>query len=124
MMSVCRIGAKLPLVSLRRLTVRKRHTFSSFLKEEIQRFETNLPLEESRTAPASWYTNKEFHSLEAESVFKNNWLHIGHIGELAEKGAYFTGCLIQRPYVVLKDMKVAEDRVCLVSEALTGKGDG
>jgi len=73
---------------------------------EVARFARNVPCEEAFTAPASWYTMKEFHDLDGSAVFFKNWLVIGDTIRMSQPGNYMTGEFMGKPWLLSCD----EDR--------------
>jgi choline monooxygenase len=73
------------------------------VKTEISRFDPALPIERSYTPPASWYVRPEFLELERTRVFRRSWQAVGRVDQVKRPGDYFTGCLVDDPYVVLRD---------------------
>jgi choline monooxygenase len=73
------------------------------IRAEISRFDPALPIERASTPPASWYTRPEFLELERERVFRRTWQAVGRLDQVPRPGDYFTGCLVDDPYVVLRD---------------------
>ena len=63
----------------------------------------SVPLARSETIPASWYVDPAFHALDREAVFAHSWQGIGHEGQVAEAGMYFTGTVADSPVIVLRD---------------------
>lgn len=101
----------------------------SSLITEVERFNKESALEESLTAPASWYTEPDFLRLEEcaallffaqprgdhsqrgarglgvlrrDAVFGSAWMHVGHTGDVAELGQFFTGKVLNQPYIVVR----------------------
>jgi choline monooxygenase len=54
------------------------------------------------TVPWSWYSDPEVLRREHERVFLRSWQYVGHSGEVAEPGSYFTGSLGLAPIVVTR----------------------
>jgi choline monooxygenase len=75
------------------------------IKEEIEKFNPNIPVAESLTPPSSWYTSREFYKHEIKTVFKKNWVSIGNGTELQKEGDYFTGEILNQPYIITKNSK-------------------
>jgi choline monooxygenase len=76
---------------------------SDSIRTEIARFDPTLPIESAWTPPASWYTRPEFLDLERERLFRRTWQAVGRVDQVPNPGDYFTGCLVDDPYVVLRD---------------------
>jgi choline monooxygenase len=74
-----------------------------WVRTEFSRFDPSLPIERSFTPPASWYVSKEFLELERDQVFRRSWQAVGRVDQVTKPGDYFTGCLVDDPYVVLRD---------------------
>ena len=49
------------------------------------------------------YSSKDIFRMEVESIFKKEWLCVGHISELRNSGDYLTFDLINHPVLVLRD---------------------
>jgi choline monooxygenase len=73
------------------------------MRTELSRFDPSLPIESAWTPPASWYVRPEFLELERERVFRRTWQAVGRLDQVSRPGDYFTGCLVDDPYVVLRD---------------------
>lgn len=69
----------------------------------IKEFDASLPIEKAVPPPATWYLDSAMHALEKETVFKNNWLVVGHIRHLQEPGSFLAGKAVERPFVVTRD---------------------
>jgi choline monooxygenase len=97
------------------------------IRTEISRFDPALPIERALTPPASWYTRPEFLELERERVFRRTWQAVGRLDQVPRPGDYFTGCLVDDPYVVLRDQDGtlrAFHNVCRHHAAEVCSGDG
>jgi phenylpropionate dioxygenase-like ring-hydroxylating dioxygenase large terminal subunit len=100
---------------------------SDSIRSELSRFDPTLPIESAWTPPASWYTRSEFLDLERESVFRRTWQAVGRLDQVPRAGDYFTGCLVDDPYVVLRDRDGtlrAFHNVCRHHAAEICSGDG
>jgi len=73
------------------------------IRAELSRFDPSLPIERAFTPPASWYVRPEFLELERERVFRRSWQAVGRLDQVQHPGDYFTGCVVDDPYVVLRD---------------------
>lgn len=69
---------------------------------EVRRFDPSIPIEEAWTPPASWYTAGELARLDAE-VLLDSWQPVARVEQLADSGAYVSGCFGSEPFVVLRD---------------------
>ena len=48
-------------------------TYSTSVKNEIGRFDSNLPLEGASTPPSSWYLSEDIYRSEQEKIFHNHF---------------------------------------------------
>jgi len=62
-----------------------------------------LPRDQSRSLPAHFYTSSDLLALEEERLFRQEWVCLGHEGELAKPGDYFTTTLAGEPLIVSRD---------------------
>jgi phenylpropionate dioxygenase-like ring-hydroxylating dioxygenase large terminal subunit len=53
-----------------------------------------------QSLPWSWYSDPEVLRREHDRIFLRTWQYVGHIGQAAEPGSYFTGPLGLAPVVV------------------------
>jgi choline monooxygenase len=72
------------------------------LLEVLELYNANAPLEEAYTIPAAWYVDERVDALERERVFGRNWIAVGHAGQVAEAGQFFTLTLAGEPLVVVR----------------------
>src|ERR1700689_3039850 len=86
----------------------------------------NQPLAQATTLPPEAYTSDAFFRLEAERIFRKQWLVIGHVSQLAKAGDYFTLDLLGEMLVVVRaaDRIRALSRVCLHRWAPVVSGSG
>ena len=73
------------------------------LRSELERFDCALPIERAWTPPASWYTAAPFYDLEKRAVFGRTWQPVARASQLAQPGAYASGCMAGEPWVVVRD---------------------
>jgi len=73
------------------------------LRAELARFDPELPIERAWTPPASWYVQPEFLAIERQRVFRRSWQAVGRLDQVKAPGDYFTGAIVDDPYVVLRD---------------------
>lgn len=81
----------------------------------------------ARTAPASWYTMPEFMQLEEQAVFGDSWLHVGHTDQVSRPGQYFSGKMLNQPFVVVRGEGgelFAHYNVCSHHAMPVARGDG
>jgi choline monooxygenase len=72
------------------------------LRHEVARFDAAAPIERAWTPPGSWYTDPRFHALDRRAVFGRNWLAACRADQVANAGAYATGCTAGIPWVVVR----------------------
>ena len=97
------------------------------IRAEISRFDPMVPIERAHTPPASWYVRPEFLEVERERVFRRTWQAVGRVDQLQRPGDYFAGCVVDDPYVVLRDRDGelrAFHNVCRHHAAEVCAGDG
>ena len=97
------------------------------IKAELSRFDPSLRIERAFTPPASWYVRPEFLELERACVFRRSWQAVGRVDQVSRPGDYFTGCLVDDPYVVLRDQDGtlrAFHNVCRHHAAQVCQGEG
>jgi choline monooxygenase len=97
------------------------------IKDEISRFDPSLPIERAFTPPASWYLSPELLQREHQRVFRRTWQAVGRVDQVPAPGDYFTGCLADDPYVVLRDQEGtlrAFHNVCRHHAAEVCSGEG
>ncbi|CAA0821443.1 Choline monooxygenase- chloroplastic [Striga hermonthica] len=93
----------------------------------IQGFDPEIPIEEARTPPSSWYTDPEFYSVELNRVFYRGWQAIGYSEQIKEPRQFFTGRLGSIEYVVCRDEEGtlhAFHNVCRHHASLVASGTG
>ncbi|MFT5134295.1 MAG: phenylpropionate dioxygenase-like ring-hydroxylating dioxygenase large terminal subunit, partial [Gammaproteobacteria bacterium] len=86
-----------------------------------------LPIEDAETLPPFCYTSEEFYNFEKEAVFNHEWLCVGRVSQLAEKGDYFTTSIIGEPLIISRDLKGelrAMSAVCQHRAMLVAEGHG
>jgi choline monooxygenase len=76
---------------------------SDAARHELERFDPAIPIERAHTPPASWYTSPELFELEREAVFGRTWQPVARVAEVGEIGRYISGCLVDRPWVIVRD---------------------
>lgn len=60
------------------------------------------PIEYASTLPAGWYTSRAAAAAERGAAFGASWQLVGHVGQCARPGEYFTGALAPWRYVVAR----------------------
>lgn len=98
-----------------------------YLREQIDRFDPHVRLEEARTPPSSWYVDPGFYRLEQRSVFTSHWCAAARVDQLPEPGSFATAALAGEPIVVLRDRDGeirAFHNVCSHHASEVAKGSG
>ncbi len=72
-------------------------------RDEILRFDPELPFREASTPPSSWYTSPEIAARESELVFGRSWQLAARADQLGGPGDYVAGVTADEPWVVLRD---------------------
>ncbi len=72
------------------------------LRAEVARFDPDLPIERAHTPPGSWYVDPRFHELDRRAVFGRRWLPACRSDQVAEPGAYVSGCVAGIPWLVVR----------------------
>ena len=72
------------------------------LKEIIDSYNPNTPLDQATTIPADWYTDERFYALELQTVFAQTWQLFARADQLSQPGAYVTGEVAGEPIVVVR----------------------
>jgi phenylpropionate dioxygenase-like ring-hydroxylating dioxygenase large terminal subunit len=60
------------------------------------------PLERATTLPKAAFLNQQFYQFESTAILKGDWLAIGHVSQLKEKGSYFALDLMKEPLLVIR----------------------
>jgi choline monooxygenase len=68
----------------------------------IDSYDSEAPLEEALTIPASWYTDQNLYNLELQTVFSNSWHFAGRVDQVSEPGQYVTSDIAGEPIVVVR----------------------
>ena len=74
-----------------------------WLRDEVSRFDTTLPVAEATSPPSSWYTTRQFHDLEQRAVFGRRWIYVCPADRVAAPGSWAAGCYGGMPWVVARD---------------------
>jgi len=72
------------------------------LREIIDSYDSEAPLEEALTIPASWYTDQNLYNLELQTVFSHSWHFAGRVDQVSEPGQYVTSDIAGEPIVVVR----------------------
>lgn len=80
------------------------HKVVSRLRNTLAEMQS-LPSEAARAMPAPFYTSEDFLTLESEAVLGQEWMCVGHIGELASPGDFYTTDMLDEQLLVTRDME-------------------
>lgn len=64
---------------------------------------TSRSKDEAYSMPSPFYTSQDFLDLEKEQIFSNEWVCVGHVGEVAEPGDFYTTELIDEQLLVVRN---------------------
>ncbi|XP_070558002.1 uncharacterized protein [Ptychodera flava] len=73
------------------------------VRKEVIRFDPEIPIERATTPPASWYTEPDLLKLEKNTVFRNNWVAVGRLDQVATPGQFFEGQFADESFIVCRD---------------------
>jgi choline monooxygenase len=72
------------------------------LRDLIDAFDPNLPLERAHTIPNTWYFDSNLAELERRTVFAG-WQAVGRLDQMAGPGSYLTAEVAGEPVAVVRD---------------------
>ena len=72
------------------------------LKQIIDDYDPNLPLDRASTIPSSWYTDRDFYELELKTVFSRSWQLAGRLDQVSQAGQYVTSDIAGEPVVIVR----------------------
>ena len=72
------------------------------LQSLLAEFDPELPLEQAKTIPNTWYTSPEVARLEREAVFARSWQMVGRREQVAAPGAFLTANIDGEPLVIVR----------------------
>jgi choline monooxygenase len=72
------------------------------IRDILNLYNPELPLEQAWTIPAPWYFDKRIEQLERNSVFAANWQVIGRLDHVMEPGRFFTIDVNEEPLLVVR----------------------
>ena len=88
-------------------------------------FDPRLPFAE--TIPSRYYTDAEVLDAESRNIFARTWQLVGHSGQVAETGRYFTGLVANEPLLIVRGQDGvvrAMSNVCRHRAGPVAKGEG
>ena len=62
----------------------------------------NLDESHARSLPAGFYSSEAFLELEKEEIFRKEWICLGRIDEISNRGDYFSTQLLDEPLIVVR----------------------
>jgi choline monooxygenase len=72
------------------------------IRDLLNLYNPNDPLEQAWTIPSPWYFDAGIHELEQQSVFAKSWQAVGRVDQVRDKGGFFTADLTGEPLVVAR----------------------
>jgi choline monooxygenase len=72
------------------------------VRDVVNLYNPNDPLEEAWTIPAPWYFDPRIAELERASVFSSTWQVVGRADQVSENGQFFTADLAGEPLVIAR----------------------
>ena len=72
------------------------------VREILNLYNPQDPLDHAWTIPSPWYFDEQVAQLERESVFARNWMVVGRLDQVREKGQFFTQEIAGEPLVVAR----------------------
>lgn len=85
------------------------------LRAEAERFDPETPIAGAATPPASWYVDEGIFELERRHLLAHSWQPVARVDQLSDPGAFASGRLFGRPWLVARDADGtlrAFDNVC------------
>src|SRR5262245_26909174 len=73
------------------------------LRDKLQAFDPELPLERARTIPSSWYFDPEIYGAEGRTVFGSTWQAVGRADQVCRPGSFLTAEIAGEPVLVVRD---------------------
>ena len=75
---------------------------NSSLRQIIDAYDPNAPLERAWTIPSDWYVDPRIADLENRTLFSRSWQMVGRAEQVAEPGQYVTGELARESIFVVR----------------------
>lgn len=73
------------------------------MKISLQALEIGSDISSAWSLAAPFYTDSVVYSIEQEKIFRRSWQVVGHAGQLAKPGDYFTCELFSEPLLLVRD---------------------
>lgn len=74
----------------------------SQLRDLLDEFNPELPLEQARTIPNTWYTTRGIARLERDAIFARTWQMVGRCEHVSAPGAFLTANIDGEPILVVR----------------------
>ena len=71
------------------------------LREIVDRYDPDLPLERASTIPAAWYLDSRILDLERRTVFTQSWHFAARAAQLGHPGQYVTADIAGEPVALV-----------------------
>jgi len=72
------------------------------LEDILSSYDSNAPLAEASTIPASWYIDERVFELERQTVFSRSWQFAARLDQLRDPGDYVTTTISSEPIVIVR----------------------
>ena len=72
------------------------------IKNIIENYNPNVPLDEASTPPAAWYSDARIFELEHRTVFSHSWQMVGRADQLCDAGRYVTSEIAGEPVLLVR----------------------
>ncbi|MCB1460282.1 MAG: aromatic ring-hydroxylating dioxygenase subunit alpha [Nitratireductor sp.] len=80
----------------------------------------SLPPQDAHSMPGDYYTSPELLTLEINEVLRKEWMCVGHVGEIRNRGDFFSTDLVDEQLIVTRDM---EGQVRVLSNVCRHRGN-
>jgi hypothetical protein len=71
-----------------------------------------VPREQARALSAGFYTSREYNDFERETLFRTEWICLGHAGSIPAIGDYFTTELVGEQLLVVRESPASRRGSC------------
>ena len=72
------------------------------IREVVESYDPDRPLEEAWTIPAAWYVDPRIEELERRTVFSSGWQMVGRADQVRGPGGFLTAQVAGEPVVVVR----------------------
>ncbi len=77
--------------------------YSLDIAREIKGFNPELNVNQASMPPASWFSHKDFYTLDRDKIFNKTWQPVARIEEINKPNSYKAGCISGLPWVICSD---------------------